>query len=163
MNPPFGAPAPSRAPPRERAAADAPPLCLRRCTAHMELVHGPLPKHAVILCPGNTAGFEITLRMMCDDDTIVITEEYTFSGFTSQVKTRGCPLYSAGMDAGGMVPSLFEEAILKARAENPGSDKVVLYIGAYASPRPVPRQPSRATSRRRSGESDHRVPRIELT
>ena len=113
----------------------------------MELVHGPLPKHAVILCPGNTAGFEITLRMMCDDDTIVITEEYTFSGFTSQVKTRGCPLYSAGMDAGGMVPSLFEEAILKARAENPGSDKVVLYIGAYASPRPVTRTLERAAGR----------------
>ena len=83
-------------------AVGSPPL-LRFLTEHIEIVHDPLYSDwGVCLTCGSTSSMEIALRVFCNPGETVLSEEYTYPGFSEvaalvSIRVQGVPMDSNGL------------------------------------------------------------------
>ncbi|KAI1921415.1 Aromatic/aminoadipate aminotransferase 1 [Ophidiomyces ophidiicola] len=102
---------------------------LRFVTEHTEIVHNPpYSDWQCSLSAGNTASWDMVLRMFCERGDYILTEEYSFSSALETALPQGLRLAPVKMDEQGILPSALEEILSNWDVSSRGARKpFVLY------------------------------------
>lgn len=108
-------------------AIGSPPL-VRFLTKHMEIVHDPpYSDWGVCLTCGTTSSVEIALRIFCNVGETVLSEEYTYPGFSEVAALIGVRIRGVTMDSDGPRSDTLDE-ILSTWDSSQGRKPRLLYV-----------------------------------
>jgi aromatic amino acid aminotransferase I len=104
------------------------PYLVRFLTEHVEIVHDPpFRDWNVCLTCGSTSSMEIALRMFCNAGETVLSEEFTYPGFSEVAKVVGVSVQGVTMDCDGLRSDTLD-AILNTWDSSQGGKPSLLYV-----------------------------------